>query len=82
MEKNIKKTANIQNPEWPKHEKIYDLCIEKAKQHAGYNATQWIHLADAVELGTISPLEAYDTLKLGYISEILKVRKSKYNHLL
>jgi hypothetical protein len=44
--------------------------------------TCWIHLTDAVESGTISPMEAYDTIKLGYVAEHLTVRESRYSHLL
>lgn len=44
--------------------------------------TRWIHLADAVDLGNISPLDAYDALSLGYVPSYLEVRKSRYSHLL
>jgi hypothetical protein len=44
--------------------------------------TDWIHLADAVERGTISPLEAYDTIRLGYVAMHLRTRESRYNQLL
>lgn len=67
----------------PKHEAIYDRCMQKAKEDPGtYNTDCWIHLTDAVERGTISPMEAYDALDLGYLPENLKVRKSRYSHLL
>lgn len=66
----------------PKHEKIYDECMRLAKANPGKNATQWIHLTDAVENGTISPMEAYDTISLGYVMENLKIRDSRYSHLL
>jgi hypothetical protein len=74
---------NYRNPEWPKHEVIYDRCMKAATetQHAYYRNCM-IHLADAVELGTISPMEAYDALDADYFPEILTVRKSRYNHLL
>jgi len=42
------------------------------------NITQWIHLSDAVERGSIQPLEAWNTIKLGYVAEHLKVRDSRY----
>lgn len=73
---------NERNPEWPKHEAVYDKCMELANKNAGSEATQWIHLADAVESGTISPMEAYDAMRLGYVTENLKVRKSRYSHLI
>lgn len=64
---------------------LYD-AVDKMKYEngmpTGQISTQWIHLADAVSRGTISPLEAIDTMKLGYIAEHLKVRESKYQHLL
>jgi hypothetical protein len=70
------------NPEWPKHEVIYDKCMALAKSNPGHSATQWIHLSDAVEGKTISPMEAYDAINLGYVPENLKIRKSRYCHLL
>ncbi|MFA5347035.1 MAG: hypothetical protein WC294_02775 [Methanoregula sp.] len=72
----------MKNPEWPKHEEIYDFCMKMAKKNPGRGATQWIHLADAVERGSISPLEAYDTAPLGYVAVNLTVRESRYKHLL
>jgi len=47
-----------------------------------HSITQWLHLTDAVESRTISPMEAYDTIKLGYVMEHLTVRQSRYSHLL
>lgn len=42
------------------------------------NIVQWIHLTDAVERGSIHPLEAWDTIAMGYVAEHLKVRDSRY----
>ena len=42
------------------------------------NITQWIHLTDAVERGSITPFEAWDTIAMGYVAEHLKVRDSRY----
>lgn len=42
------------------------------------NIIQWIHLSDAVERGSIHPLEAWDTIAMGYVAEHLKVRHSRY----
>jgi hypothetical protein len=59
--------------------------MQKAKENPGpgsNEATPWIHLCDAVSRGTISPLEAYDTIELGYLPENLKIRESYYSHLL
>lgn len=72
----------MKNPEWPKHEAIYDKCMELAKNNPGYHARQWIHLSDAVESNTVSPMEAYEAISLGYVPENLKVRKSRYTHLI
>jgi len=61
-------------------------AIEKMKYDAngmpnGLQSTEWIHLQDAVDQESVSPLEAYDVLQLGYVPEHLKVRKSRYQHL-
>ena len=72
----------MKNPEWPKHEAIYDKCMALAAKNPGSAATQWIHLADAVEGKTISPMEACDAINLGYLPENLKIRESRYSHLL
>ena len=39
---------------------------------------QWIFLQDCVERGTISPMEAYESVTLGYVPSHLHVRKSLY----
>ncbi|MCK9575346.1 MAG: hypothetical protein M0R51_05265 [Clostridia bacterium] len=61
---------------------LYFKCMDMAKKNMGDGATPWIHLADAVSRGTISPMEAYDALSLGYLPEQLTVRDSMYSHLL
>lgn len=67
----------------PKHLQVYDACMTMAAKHPGpYTATPWIHLADAVERGSVSPMEAYDTIRLGYVAEHLLTRYSRYKHLL
>ncbi len=67
----------------PKHEKIYDLCMELAEKETTIRGkTQWIHLSDAVEGGSISPMEAYDAIRYGRLPGNLTVRKSRYAHLL
>lgn len=73
---------NTKNPEWPKHEAVYDKCMALAAKNPGHAAMQWIHLSDAVESRTISPMEAYEAISLGYVPENLKVRKSRYMHLI
>lgn len=71
------------NPEYPKHEEIYDICMKKSNEEKYiYRKTLWIHLSDAVESGTITPLEFYDIFKLGQVPEQLTIRKSKYSNLL
>jgi hypothetical protein len=65
------------------HPEVYSACM-KAAEGASYlyQKTCWIHLADAVEMGTVSPREAYSALDLGYLPEHLKVRDSHYSHML
>lgn len=73
----------MKNPEWPKHEAIYNECMKHANSAVTLNdKTCWIHLSDAVETGSISPLEAYDAFKLGYFPSYLTTRKSRYEHLI
>lgn len=47
--------------------------------------TRMIHLADAVDCGTITPMEAYDALSYletsGYLLEFITARESNYSHL-
>jgi len=40
-----------------------------------------IHLIDSVSRGYTTPSEAYDALKADYFPELLKVRRSLYQHL-
>ena len=63
-------------------EDIYVRCMDMARLNPGHAATVWIHLQDAVQRGTISKMEAYDALALGYLPEVLSVRTSAYMHLL
>lgn len=72
----------MENAEWPVHEKIYDGCMEMARNNPGYAARKWIHLSDAVERGSVSPMDAYDALSVGFVPENLKVRDSLYSHTL
>ena len=48
----------------------------------GLTSTEWIHLQDALQRGTVTPMECYDAISLGYCPEHLKVRDSAYAHLL
>lgn len=70
----------------PLSDELY-MKIEKMKYDetgfpTGLESTQWIHLQAGVHRGTISPMEAYDALRLGYVPAHLKLRKSGYEHLL
>ena len=60
------------------YRKYGDLNRKKPPFIGMYNITQWIHLTDAVERGSIHPLEAWDTIAMGYVAEHLKARESRY----
>ena len=62
----------------PLSDELYDKIMEKAKEKPGLESRQWIHLADAVSRGTITPMEAYDSLALGYVPSFLITRYSVY----
>ena len=73
------------NTSWkltPKTKKISDelfnLITYKQFEKLGGVSTQWIYLLDCLERGSISPMEAYDCLNLGYIPEHLSCRESLY----
>lgn len=71
------------NSLYPKHPEIYDICMKNAeKSKFLHTKTYWIHLSDAVESGSISPMEFYDSLKSNYKSETLMIRKSRYKSLI
>ena len=59
-------------------DELYDKILEMQCRQLGAWSTQWIYLADCVSRGTISTLEAYDTLQLGYVPKHLSYRKSLY----
>jgi hypothetical protein len=76
-------------------DEIYDICMKKTREwnesmcgnrkKANSNmadCTQWIHLSDAVYVGSITPLEAIDAISIGYVSDNLRIRDSHYTHLL
>ena len=64
------------------YSKIDRILFDNIMTMPLYNKIKWIHLRDAVDCGTITPLEAYDCISLGYVAEHLTVRKSRYSHLL
>ena len=76
------------NPCDPKRvsDELYKKSIGKLnKNPMGYSAGYKnciIHMIDAVERGYISPMEAYDALNAKYFPEVLKLRRSAYQHLL
>lgn len=59
-------------------DELYDKILEMQNRKLGAWSTQWIYLSDCVSRGTISPMEAYDILELGYVPEHLSCRKSLY----
>ncbi len=64
------------------YDAIERMKYDERRNPTGYESTQWIHLQQAVHTGSISPMEAYDAVRLGYVPERLKARKSRYAHLL
>ncbi len=63
------------------YDRIERMKYDKNGFPLGEASTPWIHLQDAVSRKSISPLEAYGAIQLGYIPENLKVRESRYMHL-
>ena len=50
----------------------------RAQNNRVYWVTSWNHIIDACSRGTISPMEAYDAIILGYVPDHLLVRASRY----
>lgn len=67
---------------WNDLEKMKWDFIDGKKLPRGYRSTQWIHLQDALMKGTVTEKECYDAIELGYCPEYLKIRNSRYKHLL
>lgn len=81
------------NPEWPKYEEAYDACMEMAEDLNAFCTAQnrlewgfiideikrWVHLANCLESETVSPMDVYDCIYLGYIPEYIQVRESKWS---
>jgi hypothetical protein len=77
-----KKGADIDEC-WDKLEEMKWDIVDGVKEPRGdYDVTQWIHLQDALWSCTVSKSECYDAIKLGYCPEGLKVRQSRYQHLI
>lgn len=66
----------IQGADCPLSDELYMKLMDMHKQT--YDPTQWIYIADCVSRGTMSPMEAYDCIKLGYLAEHLSMRESLY----
>jgi len=61
------------------------ICHETTKHNCngkcnplGYYSAQWIHLQSALDTGSVTKMDCYDAIKLGYVPEFLLVRDSKY----
>lgn len=67
---------------WEALEKMKWEYVGDEKIPTGLVSTQWSHLQDALIHGTVSKMECYDCIRLGYCAEHLKTRKSRYSHLL
>ena len=67
---------------WDALEKMKWDYVNGEKLPTGYRSTQWSHLQDALDNGTVTKMECYNAIKLGYCPEHLTVRKSRYAHLL
>jgi hypothetical protein len=76
-----RKIPPIKNP-CPLSDELYSQLMVKAKENPDHAATPWIHLADAVSRGTVTPMEAYDCIILGYVPSPFDLRDSLYSHLL
>jgi len=59
-------------------DELFNKLWEKTKARGKEDRTQWIFLLDCVSRETITPMEAYDCLKLGYVMEHLTVRIGAY----
>lgn len=59
----------------------WDFTEAGYKLPTGLRSTQWSHLQDALDKGTVTKAECYGAIELGYCPEHLKVRESRYKHL-
>jgi len=64
------------------YDKIINILNKDIINMSLQEKSKWLHLMDGVECGTITPMEAYDTIKIGYVAEHLLVRNSNYSHVL
>ena len=61
----------------PSHDLSDKIEAIKKKCKEG-DATQWAYLWDAVSRNTVTPLEAYECLQLGFVPEYYAFRESAY----
>ena len=66
---------------WDKIDNILKEANRNQEPRTGF-FTEWIHLRDCVARGVVTPGEAYDAIKLGYVPSFLCVRESRYSHLI
>lgn len=59
-------------------DELFDKLQAVYRAEKGHRVTPWLHVEDGVSRGTISPMEAYDALALGYVPVYLYVRESYY----
>ena len=67
---------------WDALERMKWDYVDGKKLPKGLQSTQWSHLQDALAKGTVTKMECYDSIRAGYCLEHLKVRESRYKHLL
>ena len=67
---------------WEALEKMKWKFVDGKKYPTGLKSVQWTHLQDALCNGTVTPMECYDAIGLGYVPEHLTVRESRYRSLL
>ena len=76
----------IEDGKYPKQKRsrlsdeLFELIKKEKFANMGGPSTQWIFLEDCILRGSISPLEAYDALELGYMPEHLTIRESLYKN--
>lgn len=63
---------------WNELEKMKWKVVDGKKYPTGISSVQWTHLQDALDKGTVTKMECYDAISIGYCPEGLKVRDSRY----
>ena len=72
---------------WELYDAIYDADTgvfndKTAQAMSARDRSSWVHLWDAYNCETVSAMEAYDAISLGYVPYNLCVRASNYMHLI